>query len=82
MQYGKVTKEEHWYKGKVVKTYNHVEQSIAVETPQELLAEYLKASELVLSGHSDEVSFKIIADPITHKLRRIVKKYAIAIDEQ
>ena len=80
VQYGKETTERHYYKGQVVKTYNHIEQSIAVDTHQELLAEYLKAAQLVLTGQSSEVEFKIIADPQTFKLRRVVKKYSVPID--
>jgi hypothetical protein len=80
MQFGIVTKSDHYYKGKVVQTFQHIEQSIAVDNHQELLAEFLKASELILSGQSSEVDFKMIADPKTMKLRRVVKKYQLPID--
>lgn len=81
MQYGKLTREDHYSKGKIVRSYQHVEQSIEVTDKQSLLAEYLKAAELVLSGRSCEVEFKIIADPSTLKLRRVVKRYRLPIDE-
>lgn len=81
MQFGIITKADHYYKGQVVQTYQHIEQSIAVDNHQELLAEFLKATELILGGKSTEVDFKIVADPKTYKLRRVVKKYQVPIDE-
>lgn len=81
MQFGKVTKEDHYYKGKVVNSYHFIEQSIAIENNQQLFAEYLKAADYVLKGQSTEVDFKIMADPITHKLKRVVVKHQVPIDE-
>ena len=81
MQFGKVTSEDHYYKGKVVNSYRFIEQSIAVENNQQLFAEYLKAADYILKGESTEVDFKIIADPATHKLKRVVVKHQITIDE-
>jgi hypothetical protein len=81
MQFGKVITEKHVYKGKVVNEYCFNEQSIAVDNATELYAEIMKAVDFVLKGQSSEVDFAIKADPTTHKLKRIVIKRQVPIDE-
>jgi hypothetical protein len=77
MDYGKVSKTESYFNGRIKSTKTEYSIPSLVQDKAQALSEVMKALDLITTKQTHMLTIKIEADPKTHFFKLITKQYVV-----